>query len=85
MDGEGLAVAEDVICDHNNRRARIRHSSIVLIKEGLTKENWGVINYYDLDKQGWRSFKITHLCKATPITVVTSYMIDHVGEAIYSA
>ena len=55
------------------------------ISEGLTKENWGVINYYDLDKQGWRSFKITHLCKATPITVVTTYTLTHVGESIYSA
>ena len=31
------------------------------IDEGLTLPNWEVVNYYDLDKKGWRSFNIKSL------------------------
>ena len=54
------------------------------IEEGLTKGSWDVINYYDLDRQGWRSFKIAALQRAKRITVETRYETCHVDtEPIY--
>ena len=53
------------------------------IEDGLVKGAWGVINYYDLDKMGWRSFKIQSLLRATPTTVMLDFKTLGVGEAIY--
>ena len=53
------------------------------IEDGLVKGAWGVINYYDLDKMGWRSFKIQSLLRATPTTVQLDFKTLGVGEAIY--
>ena len=53
------------------------------IEQGLTKGSWGVINYYDLDKMGWRSFKIQSLLRATPTTVALEVKTLGVGESIY--
>ena len=50
----------------------------------LSNATWGVINYYDLDKQGWRSFKIAALQRAKRITVDIRYETCHVdAEPIY--
>ena len=52
--------------------------------ESLRKINWGVINYYDLDKKGWRSFKIAALQRAKRITVDIRYITCDVDtESIY--
>ena len=54
------------------------------IEQGLTKGSWDVINYYDLDKQGWRSFKIAALQRVKRITVDIRYETCHVdAEPIY--
>ena len=49
----------------------------------LSNATWGVINYYDLDKMGWRSFKIQSLLRATPTTVQLDFKTLGVGESIY--
>ena len=36
------------------------------IEQGLTEPVWNVLNYYDLTKQGWRSFDLRYLQKAVP-------------------
>lgn len=53
------------------------------IEQGLTQGSWGVINYYDLDKMGWRSLKIQSLRRATPTTVQLDFKTLGVGESIY--
>ena len=50
----------------------------------LSNATWGVINYYDLDRQGWRSFKIAALQRVKRITVDIRYETCHVDtEPIY--
>ena len=53
------------------------------IAEGLTEPVWRIINYYDLDQQGWRSLDVTNLISARKVEcrVVMNYSAP--GEKIY--
>ncbi|MBQ7531961.1 MAG: hypothetical protein IJT12_09695 [Paludibacteraceae bacterium] len=55
------------------------------IEQGLAKGNWDVMNYYDLEKQGWRSFRLTMLFEASPVTIEVQYSTTgYSGECIYN-
>lgn len=40
------------------------------IEQGLAEPVWNVMSYYDLTRQGWRSFDVRNLKKAVPVRPV---------------
>ena len=53
------------------------------IDEGLALPNWEVVNYYDLDKKGWRSFNITSLLSVEKLNAEVILNYTPTGDWLY--
>ena len=53
------------------------------IEQGLTEPVWNVISYYDLTRQGWRSFDVRNLKKAVPVILISEPRFVETNVRLY--
>ena len=53
------------------------------IEAGLEQPVWSTVSYYDLTKQGWRSFSVTNLVSVEKVALTLMPNCVFTGELVY--